>query len=121
MRKIILISIPVISIALFIAVMLSGNYLKKPMGAHDNLPQLIEMVTEDVNNDRWEQAKEHSNELQEVYKKIEKRIQFSAERDEMNALNVALARIEGAILSRNKALAIDGLFQAYEHWDQIGN
>jgi hypothetical protein len=121
MRKFLIVSIPIFTIVIFIAIMLSGNYLKRSVGKEDDFTRLIKIVTEDINNERWEQAEEHTVELHRVYKKIINRIQFSSERDEINAINVSLARVEGAILSRNIALAIDGLFEAYEHWDQLGN
>jgi Domain of unknown function (DUF4363) len=121
MRKFLIASIPIATLLLFILIMLSGNYLKKPMGANDNFPKLIEIVTEDVNDERWKEAEQHAIELHKAYKKIINRIQYSTERNEINEINVSLARVQGAIVSRNKALAIDGLFEAYEHWDQLGN
>lgn len=121
MRKFLLVSIPIFSIIIFIAIMLSGNYLKKTTVNDNNFPKLIKVVTEDIQNERWKEAEGHAEELHSIYNKIINRIQFSSERDEINAINVSLARVEGAIISRNKVLAIDGLFEAYEHWNQLGN
>lgn len=121
MRKFLVIGIPIVTIVLFLAVMLSGNYLKTTKVNNKNFTELVAIVEEDINNDRWEEAKLHSEELQETWDKLINRTQFSSERDEINQLNVCLARLKGAIKSNNKALAIDGLYEAYEHWDQLGN
>jgi len=121
MRKFIIIAIPIITIALFILIMLSGNYLKKPILGNDDFPGLVQNVIEDVNLENWEKAEEHKKELDNAWKNIVKRVQFSSEREEINALNVSLARVNGAILVRNKALAVCELKEAYEHWDLLGN
>lgn len=121
MRKFLVTCIPIVTIIIFIIVMLSGNYLKKTKVDNISFVELIQLVEQDVNNDKWEEAKSHAEELQKVWDKLINRTQFSAERDEINELNVSLARLQGAIVANNKALAMDGLYEAYEHWDQLGN
>lgn len=121
MRKFLVVSIPIVTIVIFVAIMLSGNYLKNTRVHNKNFMELVNIVEEDISNDRWEEAKVHAEELQQVWDKLINRTQFSSERDEINELNVSLARLQGAIKSNNKALAIDGLYEAHEHWDQLGN
>lgn len=121
MRKFLVAFIPIVTILVFIVVMLSGNYLKKTKVVNSSFVELVQLVEQDVNNDKWEEAKSHAEELQEVWDKLINRTQFSSERDEINELNVSLARLQGAIVANNKALAMDGLYEAYEHWDQLGN
>lgn len=121
MRKFIIISIPIVTLTLFILIMLSGNYLKKPIGGNDDFPKLVQLVINDVYEEKWEEAVKHKNDLDNAWEKILNRVQFSSERDEINALNVSLSRLDGAILVKNKDLAICELNEAYEHWDQLGN
>jgi hypothetical protein len=47
-------------------------------------------------------------------------VQFSSERDEINFFSMSLARLEGAILVKDKINAVMELKEAYEHWDQLG-
>lgn len=121
MRKFLVACIPIATIVIFIVVMLSGNYLKKSKVDNSSFVELVQLVEQDVTNDEWEEAKSHAEELQHVWNKLINRTQFSSERDEINELNVSLARLQGAIVANNKALAIDGLYEACEHWDQLGN
>lgn len=121
MRKFIIIALPIISITIFVFIMLSGNYLKKPVLGNGDLPKLVEIIKEDIDKDQWDKAEENKMELDKVWKKITNRTQFSSERDEINALNVSLARLDGAIATKNKTIAMCELCEVHEHWDQLGN
>jgi uncharacterized protein YoxC len=48
MRKFLVISIPVVTLAFFVLIMLSANYLKKPLGVDDNVPELVQVVTNNI-------------------------------------------------------------------------
>ena len=48
MRKFLVISIPIISLIFFVLIMLSGNILKKSFGKNDNIPESIQLITQDV-------------------------------------------------------------------------
>jgi len=50
MRKFMVIAIPVVSLLIFIAIMLSGDLLKKPLGDDDNIPEAIDELIE---QSRW--------------------------------------------------------------------
>ncbi|MGI6123994.1 MAG: DUF4363 family protein [Acetivibrionales bacterium] len=119
MRKFLVYAIPIATIILFLAVMLSGNYLKQPLGKDDNIPELIDALINDIQNEQWEDAGKKTEELTLVWKKIVFRVQFSAERNEINNFSVAMARLQGAILEKDRLTAIIELKEAYEHWDQL--
>lgn len=121
MRKFLIAAVPIATIILFLAVMLSGNFLKKPLGKNDDIPGLIESLIIDIQNEQWEIASKKSEELNETWKKIVFRVQFSSERDEINNFRVAISRLQGAILERDRSSAIIELKEAYEHWDQLSN
>jgi len=113
------ISIPLVTIILFIAVMLSGNYLKQPLGKNDDIPGLIDALIKDIQNDQWEKVSQKAEELDQAWEKVVFRIQFSAERNEIHGFSVALARLKGAILEKDRLSAIMELKEAYEHWSQL--
>lgn len=48
------------------------------------------------------------------------RVQFSSERDEINAFTKSLARLHGAITAREKSNALMELYKVYEHWKDLG-
>lgn len=120
MRKFMVISIPIVTLAIFILIMLSGDFLKKPMGKDDNMPKIIEEITRNLNNENWEQVSKETEKLEVAWKKVIARVQFSGERDEINSLSINIARLRGAITARNKSDALVELSEAYEHWEELG-
>lgn len=120
MKKILAKGIPIITLVIFIVVMLSGNYFKRPIGKDDDVVGFIEIVIEDVNNENWVEADKNREKLKHAWSKIVKRIQFSSERSEMNELDASLARLKGAIMAKDKGLSLAELNVAYEHWKGLG-
>jgi hypothetical protein len=121
MRKFIVVSIPILTLALFVVIMLSGNYLKKPLGETDNIPGLIQILINNIDNEKWEEAKENTDKLSDTWDRIVERVQISSERDEINAFSMNIARLRGSIMAKSKANSLSALFEAYEHWKELGN
>jgi hypothetical protein len=121
LRKFLVAAIPIATIIIFMAVMLSGNYLKQPLGKNDDIPGLIESIINDIRDEQWDSVSEKTEELNHAWKKVVFRVQFSSERNEINNFNIALARLQGAILEKDRLSAITELKEAYEHWDQLSN
>lgn len=120
MRKFLVVSIPIVTLVFFILIMLSGNYLKRPLGNDDNVPKSIQIVIQDVNNGNWKEAYENTEKLSSAWKKVIKRVQFSSERDEINALSSSIARLKGAISAQDKSSSLIELNAAYEHYNGLG-
>lgn len=120
MKKFLAKGIPIITLVIFILVMLSGNYFKRPIGKNDDVVGFIEVIIKDVNNENWEEADKNREKLEDTWSKIVKRIQFSSERSEINELDASLARLKGAIMAKDKGLALVELNVAYEHWKGLG-
>lgn len=121
MRKFMVAAIPVATLIIFVLVMLSGNFLKKPLSGDDDVPGSIEKAIRSVNNGNWEEAGTAAEQLQRAWDKVVSRVQFSSERDEINALSMNLARLQGAIIAKDKSDALMELKEAYEHWEELGN
>lgn len=121
MRKFIVIALPLVTLSIFILVMLSGNFLKRPLGKDDDIPRSIQLIIDDIQLDKWNEANEKAAQLSHTWKKIVTRVQFSSERDEINAFNVSIARLQGAIWAKDKSGSLEELCEAYEHWDELGN
>lgn len=120
MRKFLVISIPIVSLAIFVLIMLSGNILKKSFSKNNNIPQSIQLITQDIEAENWESANEKANNLSDTWKTIVKRVQFSSERNEINSFNTSVARLRGAIMAKDKSSSLMELNEAYEHWEGLG-
>lgn len=120
MRKFLVTAIPVLSIILFVGIMLSDILLKTPLLNGEVIPDSIDELIQIVQAEEWDKAAAKTKELEQKWNKAVKLFQFSSERDEINFFNVNLARLKGAILERNKTLAVIELKEAHEHWDKLG-
>ena len=120
MRKFLVLTIPIVTLAFFICIMLSGSFLKKSLGKDDNIPESIQLILQDVESENWESASDKTDDLLNSWEKIVKRIQFSSERDEINSFDASTARLRGAIAAKDKSAAFMELNEAYEHWDGLG-
>jgi hypothetical protein len=121
MRKILMAAIPIVTLVLFILVMLSGNILKMPLGTDDNIPEAINDIVQKVQQDKWDEVSSKTEELAAIWKKIVFRVQFSSERDEINFFSTNIARLQGAVLAKDKTNALMELQEAYDHWAELGN
>jgi len=120
MRKFLVIAIPIVTLVIFVMIMLSGNYLKQPFGTDDNIPQTIEGLVKSIEAENWEEVEIEKQNLEAAWKKVVRRIQFSVERDEINYFTTSLARLQGAIITKDKSSAIIEIKEAYSHWENLG-
>jgi hypothetical protein len=120
MKKFMIRAIPIVTLIFFVLVMLSDNILKKPLGKNDDVPGSIQLTLKAVNAEKWDDAQRNTEALAKAWNKVVKRVQFSAEKDELNYFDANLARLRGAIMTKNKSEATLELSEAYEHWDNIG-
>lgn len=120
MRRFLVISIPIVSIALFILIMLSNSVLKKPLTDNDNIPEAIKLVINDIDNGDWTRAESNATKLHDTWDKVVRRVQFSGEKDEIDGFYKNIARLRGAIAAKDKSNAYMELYEAYEHWENLG-
>jgi len=118
-KKIVKYIIPVITVIIFIVIMTTGGWLKKPFGKDDDVAKCIENLKKDVMSEAWDKADIDLNQLEGAWRIVEKRVQFSVERDEMLAIDTSIARIEGAVLVHDRAQAITEISEALEHWEDL--
>jgi hypothetical protein len=119
MRKFFVIFTPIAIIAISMIIMLSGPFLKKPWGEWDNVPKHIDITTKAILSDDWILAEQNEGKLEADWKAVIKRIQFSGERDEINALSVSIARLKASIIVRDKVSALMELSETGEHWEDL--
>jgi len=119
MRKIIITVIPILTIALFVFIMNSDIIFKQPLTGKDDVPKSIHLVMVAVENESWKEASVKTDDLSKSWQKVVVRVQYSAEKNEINDFNRCLARLRGAITSKDKSCAIIELSEAYEHWENL--
>lgn len=120
MRKFLVITIPIVILTLFILVMLSDKHFKNPITGNDNIPLSIEEIRKEIEKDNWAETIKKTDNLSNAWDKVVKRVQFSAEKDEIDGFNKSLARLRGAITAMDKSNAFMELNEAYEHWENLG-
>jgi hypothetical protein len=119
MKKIKYYSCVVLLFAFFIFIMNGGDLFKKPMGTRDNFILYMDQLEDNISVYEWKQAESNYANLNQAWKMIAPRIQFSVEKDEINAINVNLARLKSGIATRDKNPALRELSEAREHWHNL--
>jgi len=118
-KKIVKYIIPAITISVFIAIMTTGGLLKKPFGKDDDIAKCIENLKKDAMSEQWDKAEIDLNNLKRAWRIVEKRVQFSVERDEMLSINTSIARIEGGVLVHDKAQTVTEISEMMGHWEEL--
>lgn len=119
MKKIVKYIIPAIAISMFIAIMTTGGLVKKPFGKNDDVAKCIENLKEDILSENWDKTNVDLKRLERAWRIVEKRVQFSVERDEMLAIDTSIARIEGTVLVMDRAQAVAEISELKEHWEDL--
>ncbi|WP_406542420.1 DUF4363 family protein [Clostridium ljungdahlii] len=104
MRNFLVKTIPIVTLILFVLVMISDNFLKKPLTKNDNVPKCIQLVMEDVKNNKWDDAYRKSDQLSNAWKKVVTRVQFSAEKDEIDSFTMNVARLQVQLPQETKQM-----------------
>lgn len=120
MRRFLVIAIPIVTLIFFVLVMISGDFLKQSPGERGNIPQVIEMIIQDVTNENWEAAGKNTDYLSRTWERVVKRVQFSSERNEIDDFLMNIARLKGAIQAQDKSSGLQELNEAYAHWKFLG-
>lgn len=120
MRRFFVIFIPTAILIVSIFIMIGSPFFKKSRGDWDNVPKYIDTITTAVKSDNWTVAEQNASNLESAWDVVLKRAQYSIERDEINSLNVSIARLKAAITAQDKSASLIELGEAKEHWDDLG-
>ncbi|ADC51709.1 hypothetical protein BpOF4_18340 [Alkalihalophilus pseudofirmus OF4] len=120
MRKFLLYAIPILFMIVSFSIMISGIWLKEPLGSDDHLLSYIQNVEENVKAENWEQADQEHQKAERAWRKISKRVQYSVERDDMMAITEVLSRIEGGIKAKDEPTILPDIYYFYGIWKDLG-
>lgn len=119
MKKFIHYLIPIVTLALFLVVMLSGNYLKKPRNPSEDVMGFVNSAITDVTSETWDRASRDIDALDKAWKKILPRIQFSVERDELYNISLNVSRLKASVIAQDKSNALTELYEVIENWNEL--
>ncbi|MGC5772357.1 DUF4363 family protein [Paenibacillus pabuli] len=113
--------LPICLLLVFIAIMASGTFLKKPFGADDRLLESIHKLEKQVEGKQWTEAKSQVDYAMNAWKKIVNRIQFSVERETIYDILGTLARIKGGVAAEDDKAIMEEIYYFYVLWDNLGD
>jgi len=114
--------VPIIILVLFFVVMNAGIYLKQSINETDHhFLKYHKEIKRKVEEGNWEEAMKYADRLDNVWKKKIPIIQFSVERDQINGIDISLARLRGYIKAEDKAGCFAELYETEEHWNDLGH
>lgn len=120
MRKIFWYLIPVVTLAAFVWVMHSADALKKPPGNEEGVPYYLQLLKDDVTREDWDAATRHQAKLEEAWRSVIPKIQYTIEREEFNEVDRTVARVRGAVAARDKTEALVQINELESGWGELG-
>ncbi|MGK0469152.1 DUF4363 family protein [Clostridium sp.] len=119
MKKFISYSIPIITLTVFVLIMLSGSYLKKPRNSSEDVIAFTQISIVHAKAEKWDMLKKDITSITTSWNKIVPRIQFSVDRDEIYNINLNISRLRGSIASQDKSSTIMELYEIIENWHEL--
>lgn len=119
MKKFISYAIPIITLAIFVLLMLGGNYLKKPHNPSEDVVAFVDVSIQHAKAEKWDMLHQDIIDIDYAWKKIVPRIQFSVERDELYNISLNIARLRGSVDSEDKTSTLIELNEIIENWNEL--
>lgn len=89
----------------FLALMTSGVVLKKPLTGNDDLIGQVQEIKNDINNNRWAEAKIDAAHLRKAWKSVRTRIIFSSEKDDIKKVDERIEALSADVETGDKSSA----------------
>ncbi|MCT4597958.1 MAG: DUF4363 family protein [Vallitalea sp.] len=121
MKKIMTFIITSLVLIVFIFIMNSGGFMKQSFSDSDNVPALLAKLEKDIIQNNWKQALIDIDDVESAWKEVEKRVQFSIERNDIEGISLSIARLKGSIRGENKSECFIGWQELNGYWDNLEN
>lgn len=112
--------ISLLALIIFIIIMTTGSILKHSFHEKDRVMYHVEQLYSDILNKKWTEAYHRLDDVQEAWKHVVRRIQFSAERNEINDFKINLERVRGFIVAKDQGGALADLAEIVFIWQELG-
>ncbi len=119
MKKFISYSIAIVTLTFFVILMLSGYYLKNPRNPSEDVIAYVETSINHAKAEKWDMLQQDMTNIDESWKKIIPRIQFSVQRDEIYNISLNIARLRGSISAQDKTNTLMELNSIIENWREL--
>lgn len=116
MTKSIYYGVVLLVIVCSVFIMTGGDIMKKSWCDADNVVGFADRLDTALTQQNWPQAQLEHAALSQAWKHVMPRIQFSVEKDEMNAISTNLARIHAYILCQDQTGALAEASELRDHW-----
>ncbi|MCL7748380.1 DUF4363 family protein [Halalkalibacter alkaliphilus] len=120
MRKTLLYAVPVTFILVSLTLMISGGWLKEPMGDQDELLKSVQNIEQHVKRNEWQEAKREHTYTKKAWTIVSKRIQYSVGKESLSEVSQILSRMEGAIEANDANVTLVEAYSFYELWENLG-
>lgn len=121
MQKTIYYLVSIIILGSFVLITNSGDFLRKPTSDNNDVSLHIKNLEKDILDENWDEANDNYNKLKKAWEEVVVKIQFSVEKDEINYINLNLARLEAYLKLEEEDEALAELYEMKEHWNNLNN
>lgn len=110
----------ILTLAIFSGVLASGQWWKRPSGEDDDVAALLDQLhlLRHAPVD-WERAEMLTAQLDAAWKKVQRRIQFSVQIDDMLRFSDEIAQLQAAVEVRSQALAWRSVRLLQSLWERM--
>lgn len=119
MAKIAYYIVVILIMGLCLGIMNGGDFFKQAHSDLDNVELHLSKAKMAVEDEDWSEANNNVQALQMAWTKIKPRIQFSVEKNEMNAIDVSVARLDSYIRWEKQSEAWVELIEIETHWHNL--
>jgi len=113
--------IPILSMAVIVGILFSGNFLKKPMTGDDDVVESLDSVVELALTDRWEEASEKAEGMQRAWEKVRGRVYLTSASDDMEIFDMSISELLGAIEGRDEVQVRITHRRLLSLWEDLGS
>nr|WP_154894296.1 DUF4363 family protein [Paenibacillus xylanexedens] len=113
--------LPIFLLVLFVAIMATGSFLKKPFGTQDRLLESVQTLEKQVEKKQWTEAKSQIEYAMQAWDRIVNRIQFSVERETIYDILGTLSRIKGGVAAEDDKEIMEEIYYFYVLWENLGD
>lgn len=118
-KKALVLTLTCVILAVFIFIMTSGELFKQSFGDGDDVETLLQELDDDIVEGNWEKGLADIEKLKSAWSKIEKRVQFSVERIDIEGMGLSIARLKGSIRGENPDESLISLEELKAYWDHL--
>ncbi|SHG66788.1 protein of unknown function [Thermosyntropha lipolytica DSM 11003] len=119
MSKILYYTVISLWLLIFVFILNSGDIAKKPWSHDDDFVLYATMLQKDITREDFRKASHDLEQLKKAWSKIVSRIQYSVEKEEINAIYVNLARLTAHIKNEDKKQALVEIEEMWNHWHHL--